>query len=264
MLRKDPENEYAPDTSIFVGDLPGKTVLRGSPAEQRGGVQANRRVVQDMISRSTAPINPQERTKINVLSGTDAEYMLGNAGPGLTVNGNYHPPKYGIRHVINVRDTAVHPEGPGRLGASPTLIHELGHRDSWINKNESAQYDTPSRQGVEEAYADDFAFKHTRGFGDRKLASVRDYPTGDRGAGFRDAYDASRTSPTKKVLAPPEFIPKEHVLGQFPMLERIPDNAPDKNTWDYSHETGIPARTKQGGVAQTLLSDPQFAPPVWR
>ena len=269
MLRPDPENEYAAPTSIFVGNLPGRPQInwndRGSAV---GGVQANKRLVQDMISRSSIPVHPEQRTKVNVLNEDEATSVLGTAEPGFTVNGNYiKPPTTHLPHTINIRGTAVHPYGPGRLGASPTLIHEFGHRDSYINKNESAIYRTPHQQGTEEAYADDFAFKHTKSFGGRKLEFLREYPSKGKDDGFGESYRSARTAPTKAPLATPSNIPEHQSLRQIPMLERIPATTDPKNpavTWDYSHETGIPARTQMGKVAQSLISDHQFSPPMWR
>jgi hypothetical protein len=269
MLRPDPTNEYAAKTSVFVGNLPGRPQIDESSASaMRGGVQANKRVVQDMISRSSIPLHSEHRTQVHVLNESEAPSVLGSAAPGLTVYGNYIKPQTPyLPHNINVRASAIYPEGPGRLGASPTLIHEMGHRDSFINGTESSQYRTPVQRGKEEAYADDFLVNHARSFGGRRLAFKNEYPSDGKPEGFGESYRSARQTPTRAPVTPPSNIPDHSVLGQIPMLERVPATTDPKNpevTWDYSHETGVPARTKMGAVGQAIISDKQFAPPMWR
>lgn len=259
MVAPDPEEApYLESGSrISVRNLPGRTAElepsgRLSP-KGRGTVKANARLVQDMVSRSTIPdLHPDQQTRI-IVHGAD-EPIPGATGSGVV--GMYNPPKYGVPHTVRVLDRAVvTPEG--RSGGSPTLTHEMGHRDSFIKGNDSAQYDTPERQGREEAYADDFAVNHTRGFGDKKMTHTPAYPTPQRlvgsraGADWERSYRNNRTTP---MSAPDPYITNAKHGEQLPLLYKatssVFDNAPSRLTvepggqkyrWTYVGKTGMPS-----------------------
>lgn len=257
MLTLDPEEaQYAPsDSSISVRSLPGRPVeLEPSGRVSRvghGQILANQRLIQDMVSRSTIPdLHAEQRTRIIVHSKDEPIKTTGGFGSSSVV-GQYHEPKYGQPHTIRIVDRSVTSD-EGRLGGSPTLIHELGHRDSWIKKSDSSAYDNPTRQGTEEAYADDFAATHTRGFGDRKMPWLRPYPTPpdlgfNQGQQWRNAYDRNRTTPTEK---PQPVYPKDE---QLTLLHKVTESKPGeehiappvgqaKFGWAYKDERGMPTK----------------------
>lgn len=257
---RDPD--YGPPFSrIQAHQLPGQEPLKYAPKEggrrveltpqSLGQKNANLRVIQDMISRSTAPLlkdpDPDNTTSVEVVQANDPNLNR----PGMSGNtvGLYQNPKMYGGHRILVRTEAIRPG----VGASPTLIHELGHRDSWIRGNDHAKYDTPERQGKEEAYADDFAVKHTRVKDGRALPFLGSYPTPSRmdynaGQQFRRAYDSNRTTPTEKA---PVQWPKDEqqtllhkVVDHTYSLEGHPIAPPPghgKYHWSYKGEGGFPS-----------------------
>lgn len=163
------------------------------------------RKVQDMVARSTAPLHPN--THILVAHPDD---------PGLRNAANrygYSSPVAGyFSHSQSAESerphlTAVVSESAVdyKAGQSKTLLHELGHADSYATGRPSSAYDTPQHQGEDEAYADDFSVRHARTFQTKKerrwsgkplsFEYEGPYPDTGRGVGFREAYDRSRTEP---------------------------------------------------------------------
>lgn len=252
MTRLDPEEaEYAPsDSAISVRGLPGRPVdLEPSGRVSRKGhgqILANQRLIQDQISRSSIPdLHPEQKTRIIVHSADEPINQTGSGFTASQVVGQFSPAKYGMPHTVRIVDRAVTlPTGP-RIGGSPTLTHELGHRDSYVRGLDSAKYDTAERQGAEEAYADDFAAKHTRGFRGRTLPFIRSYPTPpglnfNGGNQFRQAYDSNRTTPTEPAQRQYPKHRQETLLEKVQVNEVSPHGVPVappvgqvKYRWDY-------------------------------
>lgn len=145
-------------------------------------------------------------------------------------------------------------------GAEMTPIHEIGHHVSaTVDKNLSAQYDSPSRRGAEEGYAENYAETHFRDRRGNRQASKNvagnwaygDYEKkhGDPGL-FSHAFNTKRMESPVRQEAAAKQKAEEHAMmhpaptgihGQLPLLDRITHregglfgDGPDVHRWDYT------------------------------
>jgi hypothetical protein len=160
-----------------------------STGETKGRRAAARREVHDLISRTTAPMPKNDKVDVKVMQ--DDDHAL-KRGDGRAAGTYINPVSGGGHSQIMVALGAINRDEK----RSHVLTHELGHADSWDKYQPSSIYDTPEKQGVEEAYADDFSVKHTP----RRLKQLPNYqtpyPTLTRGDGFRQSYDGARKTHT--------------------------------------------------------------------
>jgi hypothetical protein len=179
-----------------------------STSETKGRRQAAKRDVQDMIAKTSAPMPTHNRLDVKVVQNDDFSLRRGDRkAAGFFTN----PIKGGGNSQITVALGALkRPNDPGR---SQVLTHELGHVHSWDTYRPSSIYDTPEKQGTEEAYADDFAVAHTpqriKGLANHETP----YPDAGRGDGFRQSYDGARTTHTSLDSALGAFIANPNVPG---------------------------------------------------
>lgn len=159
---------------------------------------------------------------------------------------------------------------------STTPIHEIGHHVSATSGNDHADYDTPSRRGTEEGFAENYAETHYRDHRGRPLGTAfttspegwsrREEPEGQFGGTYGDRGDFERAftkerkkSPTgvreqAKIDTLMSSTPKGQIKGQTPLLHRMTSGYPAQEhlaKWDYNDD----------GRAQGLHND---APDPWR
>ena len=159
--------------------------------ESAGRRKKAERQVQDVISQSTAPL--PSRLEVQVLQPDSDELKSGWTD-------GYAAGNYMNRGKPRANASLATFEGPEYRNSkhrlqSHTLIHELGHAWSEATGRESSEYDTPEKQGVEEAYADDFANTHAPRSDKHYPNYSGHYPAAGRGEGFRESYDTARTTP---------------------------------------------------------------------
>jgi hypothetical protein len=179
-----------------------------SSGETKGRRAKAKREVQDMIAKTSAPLPTHNRLDVKVVQDDDHTLKRGDRrAAGFFTN----PISAGGNSQITVALGALkRPNDPGR---SMVLTHELGHVHSWDTYRPSSIYDTPEKQGTEEAYADDFAVTHTPQRIKGLSNHYRDYPDTGRGAGFRESYDVARTTHREQDAAIDAYIANPNVPG---------------------------------------------------
>jgi hypothetical protein len=161
--------------------------------ESLGRRRHAQRQVQDIVSRSTAPI--PSHVNVGVVQPDDRHLVTAGEHYGWNAAGGVYKTMANGPHAIASLATVGPPAHghPNRL-ESKSLIHELGHHYS-SEMNPGKDYSTPEGQGREEAFADDFSNLHTpRSFNNPNYEEP--YTGAGRGEGFRTSYDAARTTPT--------------------------------------------------------------------
>jgi hypothetical protein len=177
-------------------DVDGRGMLTPKAMGRRRGAE---RRVQDIVSRSSAPI--EGRVNVGVVHPDDKSLTSAGAAYGWASAGGVYKTFANGPHAIAGLDSVLPGDGRKKTRLySDTLIHELGHHHSAMT-NPDMDYTTPEGQGREEAFADDFSATH-RPRRHRNLPN-NELPYTDlgRGAGFREAYDNARTTPTSFVQA---------------------------------------------------------------
>ena len=151
--------------------------------------------MQDIVSRSSAPI--EGHVNVGVVNPDDSSLGQAGADYGWTkpAGGVYTMGANGPHAIAGSDNVFPGEDSKKNRLHSDTLIHELGHHHSSMT-NPDKDYSTPEGQGREEAFADDFSVTHRP----RRRRNIpnNELPYTDlgRGAGFREAYDNARTTPT--------------------------------------------------------------------
>ena len=152
------------------------------------------RKVQDIVSRSTAPI--EGHVNVGVVHPDDKDLISTGNAYGWNGTVGIYKTSAGRPHAIASMDTLIPGDDSKKNRLySDTLIHELGHHHSAMT-NPDMDYTTPEGQGREEAFADDFSVTHRPRRRRNMPNNELPYTGLGRGAGFREAYDNARTTPT--------------------------------------------------------------------
>ena len=212
--------------SLAMQDRGWLATMPGDPGrltpESVGRRQRAQRQVQDVISQSTAPL--PERLNVDVVQPDSDELRSGwSGGQAAGTYTNRGTPR--ATASLSTFDHGEYRNSKHKM-ESHTLIHELGHAWSDATGRDSAEYDTPERQGVEEAYADDFANTHAPR-SDPHYPNYRGHYTDTgRGAGFRESYDSARTTPFTHQEAWTQADRNPNLPGGGPTF---PSMVPDEN-----------------------------------
>jgi hypothetical protein len=254
-LREGTPGIYA---SELHGQEPPKAENHRLTPEGMGQRASNARAIQDMVSRSTAPLtkDPDGRQTI-IATGQSMSEDLARQGAG----GTYHRPGNSAggfdqsAHRIRL-STESAKNWRNKDGAySTTLLHELGHRESQVTGRSSSAYDTPARRGEEEAYADDHSVLHTKQFGGRAAVTHEGtyepnrQQTNNSPQGyyeFKDSYKDHRTTPMEEPRPSQAEIdrkywnqPDHHVRGQTALLHKTRRGG---HTWDGQDDPTKPPK----------------------
>jgi hypothetical protein len=127
--------------------------IYGGEKEGAFGGPAGARRMAETVARSTMPLEDFHLlpSPVNVFGATPAMSALG------VFRGPEEIGQPGLR-TVHVREAPRSSEE----AQGQTLIHELGHARSNIQRLEHADYKTPHQQGREEAFADEHMFEHWR------------------------------------------------------------------------------------------------------
>lgn len=133
--------------------------------------QARSRIL-DTLSRSTIPVGDEMTDALVGLGQIRYERHHPGVAGQYKAHGNYeekadeHGWKKDLGATILLyghENMGTHAAAAGKdEQAEQTLLHELGHHDSYTTGNESSSYSTPKEMATEEARADKFAVTHFR------------------------------------------------------------------------------------------------------
>ena len=201
------QDEVRAKTSVYADALAGLENStggwQGTDLDDRGRLtpkamgrrRTAERKVQDIVSRSTAPI--EGHVNVSVVHPDDKDLIsAGNAYGWHGGAGGVYKTFAGRPHAIASVDTLIPGDDSKKNRLySDTLIHELGHHHSAMT-NPDMDYTTPEGQGREEAFADDFSVTHRPRIHRNTPTFETPYTAKGRQTGFREAYDTARTTPT--------------------------------------------------------------------
>lgn len=208
----------------------------GSASERSRMSMAPVRRVRDNLARSAVPMGGEMR---DTIIETGVEFAPNHITGGQTA-GQYHAPRegYGKAHRIML----AHGQED-----NPTLIHEIGHLDSFATGRGHSSYRTQEAKGAEEAYADDFA---VRNFRDRRGRTpnpsggyAKSVEAGKTDPAFARQYRTSRQTHIERTQAQLDrhpLLPPGHVPGQVPLLDGSMtgnhEAGDERVKWDYTAE----------------------------
>lgn len=128
----------------------------------------------DTLSRSTIPVGDEMTDSLAGLGRIETRRQgerYAHLAGMYKAHGNYdQPDEEGFRRHIGPTITMFAHDNAGTAaalhgkdeGAEQTLLHEIGHHDSYTTGHESSAYSTPHEMATEEARADKFAVTHFR------------------------------------------------------------------------------------------------------
>lgn len=202
----------------------------------------------DTMSRSTINVKDEMENPLQGLGQIRYERSMPGVAGQYRAHDNYGPPdetgtRKGLGPTVVLYGHDLAGSSAAAMGrdekAEQTLLHEVGHHDSYIAGNESASYDTPSKMAREEAHADKFAVTHFRrdprntgAYDPREHTYMARGDTHFEGHGqeYEAALPASMHPPAARNLGPQFHQPEldaTQPLGRLHQIERGGGKWPD-------------------------------------
>jgi hypothetical protein len=236
---------YSPERYQAVGEATGMSRKNGSMHVYGGHAETQARAWAS-LARSTVPVEHLKRP--------DTSKPASEKNPSLNIGVRNHEKGDPSGHYQAPGTTAMKHQGRIALfkgaAADDTVIHEIGHHVDRDRSSPADRNQVIPHAGSQEGFADRYAAEHMRTAGyKKKKVDIPSRPgdwTGSPGYAphgdsyeqhrFKSGYNKERHGNSQGPIQPLQFkseLPKEHVKGQLPLLQKQMDTSGNNAQWRY-------------------------------